>query len=202
MRLPRLSPPRNPLPQRPFFAIVVPLLITAVGRAGPLESMTMSSYIPPLHHDHLYRDPCARRGRRGARAFSFVGMFIVAVAALACGDDGSDSNTSASSSSVSTSTSGSGGASGSGGNTAAGGMGGGGTGSGGDGSGGSAAGNYPAGPYGTTVGDTVAFLEFKGYVSPHPNATPANLGPYVDFSMLDIKNAGSPFVILHLAAMF
>ncbi|MEM9696241.1 MAG: hypothetical protein AAGA56_27095 [Myxococcota bacterium] len=59
-------------------------------------------------------------------------------------------------------------------------------------------GDYPAGPYGTAEGDTVAFLEFEGFLSP----TATDPGEYVRFDMDDVRTSGSPFVLLHLAATF
>ncbi|MEM9695562.1 MAG: hypothetical protein AAGA56_23660 [Myxococcota bacterium] len=59
-------------------------------------------------------------------------------------------------------------------------------------------GAYPAGPYGTAVGDTNAFLEFEGFLSPSAN----DPGEYVRFDMNDVRTSGSPLVLLHLAATF
>ncbi|MEZ4438982.1 MAG: hypothetical protein R3B72_07825 [Polyangiaceae bacterium] len=66
------------------------------------------------------------------------------------------------------------------------------------GSGGAGVGDYPPGPYGTELGDTIAYLDMVGYESPTPN----DPGPYVPVTMNDIRTSGSPFVLLHLAAMF
>ncbi|MEM1028738.1 MAG: hypothetical protein AAF928_09170 [Myxococcota bacterium] len=57
---------------------------------------------------------------------------------------------------------------------------------------------YPVGPYGTEVGDTLAYAEFAGFVSPEAG----DPGPYVPFDMVDIQASGSPQVLIHLAATF
>jgi hypothetical protein len=104
-----------------------------------------------------------------------------------------------------------GGAAGMGGSASAGMGGAGASGGGGNGSGGGAAGHlpyavcdeppatYPAGPYGDEMGDTLAPLALQGWVNADGSDL-ANTAPFVPFTTEDLRQAGSPHVLLHLAA--
>jgi hypothetical protein len=125
--------------------------------------------------------------------------------ASACGDDGgAGTGTNGAGASGAASGAGGQGATASGGNgtggDAAGGGATGGDGSGGQGTGGVAAG-YPAPPYGVEVGDTMANLQWEGYVNDDAQGL-ANSEPFVDYSMNDVRQSGKEYALIHMAAVF
>lgn len=126
-----------------------------------------------------------------SRLTAWLGIPTLALS-VGCGDETDDVSGATGAGGSATSTSSAGGAT----STSVSGSGGGG----GSGVGGQQAG-YPAGPYGNEVGETIAYFEMDGYHNPAADAL-ATSGTFGDLSMLDIKQSGSPFVLLHLAAMF
>jgi hypothetical protein len=132
------------------------------------------------------------------RALWLASSTVLAFASLSCGDD--DGTTESAST-------GSGGAGASGSTSSASGGGGPGSGGGGTGSGGATSyqvcdnppPNYPEGPYGNEVGDTLPLLQLQGYANPGGDQL-ATDGTFGAFSTDDIRQAGSPHVMIHLAA--
>jgi hypothetical protein len=60
---------------------------------------------------------------------------------------------------------------------------------------------YPPGPYGDVIGDTVAPLQWIGYVDPRADVI-ATSEPYGDYSMDALRRSGAPYALVHVSEYF
>lgn len=78
-------------------------------------------------------------------------------------------------------------------------------GAGGDGTGGVGTGGQPPGypdpPYGVEVGETMANLQWEGFVNDDAQGL-ANAQPFVDYSMNDVRLSGKEYALIHMSAVF
>ena len=63
---------------------------------------------------------------------------------------------------------------------------------------------YPTGPYGASnpdVGDVIENLRFRGFANPTAEGL-ANLQPYADYSMNDLRLSGPRYALIHIGALW
>ncbi|MEZ4227092.1 MAG: hypothetical protein R3B13_39505 [Polyangiaceae bacterium] len=71
--------------------------------------------------------------------------------------------------------------------------------SGASGAGGGIAVEYPAGPYGNEVGDTIANLQWEGYVN-ETGDVQSDSKPYMDYGTDAMRKSGKRYGLIHISA--
>ena len=61
---------------------------------------------------------------------------------------------------------------------------------------------YPAGPYGTSAGEVLENLTFKGYFSPTKTTGLAKELPFGDVSLNQLRTSGAQVALIQLAALW